>query len=74
MGFNERKKVTVVVPVYNATAYIENTINSVINQTLDKEMYHILVVNDGSTDDSGEKLENIRNKYSDVIEIINQKN
>lgn len=70
----KEKKVTVVVPVYNATAYIENTINSVINQTLDKEMYHILVVNDGSTDDSGEKLENIRNKYSDVIEIINQKN
>ncbi|MBE5805366.1 MAG: glycosyltransferase [Clostridiales bacterium] len=52
-------KVSVVVPVYNVENYIEKCLNSLVNQTL--EEIEIIIVNDGSTDNS----ENIIKKYSE---------
>ena len=43
-------KVSVIVPVYNTSKYLEKCIDSLINQTL-KEI-EIIVINDGSTDTS----------------------
>ncbi|PLR85412.1 glycosyltransferase family 2 protein [Bacillus sp. V33-4] len=45
-------KVTVAVPIYNAEKYLENCIKSVINQSF-KDI-QILLINDGSSDQSGE--------------------
>ena len=42
--------VSVIVPVYNASEYIGNTLNSIINQDFDG--YEIIVIDDGSTDNS----------------------
>ncbi|UOE40816.1 glycosyltransferase [Chryseobacterium suipulveris] len=44
------KKVSVIVPVYNTEQYLEKCLNSLVNQTL--EDIEILVVNDGSSDNS----------------------
>ena len=41
-------KISVVIPVYNTEKYIENCIESVLNQTYNE--IEILVINDGSTD------------------------
>ena len=46
---------TVMIPVYNAERFIEETLKSAINQTFKGE-YEILVINDGSTDDTLGKL------------------
>ncbi|PKM96276.1 MAG: hypothetical protein CVU84_00750 [Firmicutes bacterium HGW-Firmicutes-1] len=43
-------KVSIVVPVYNTSKYLEKCINSIINQTLQE--IQIILVNDGSTDHS----------------------
>ena len=43
-------KVSLIVPVYNTSKYLEKCINSLINQTLDD--IEIILVNDGSTDNS----------------------
>lgn len=43
-------KISVIVPVYNVQNYLEKCLDSLINQTL--EDIEIIVVNDGSTDDS----------------------
>ncbi len=43
-------KVSVVVPIYNADKYLEQCLDSVVNQTL-KEI-EIILIDDGSTDDS----------------------
>ena len=45
-----KKKVSVIVPVYNVENYIGRCIDSLVNQTL--EDIEVVIVNDGSTDDS----------------------
>lgn len=46
-------KVSVIVPVYNTGKYVERCLNSIIKQT-EKNEIEIIVINDGSTDNSGE--------------------
>lgn len=62
-------KYSVVIPLYNKGHYIENTIASVLRQSFDD--YEIVIVNDGSTDDS---LATARKYASDKIRVIDQKN
>lgn len=47
----EKYRFSIIVPVYNVEAYLGKCINSLITQ--DYENYEILLVNDGSTDESG---------------------
>ena len=61
------KLVTVVIPVFNQQKYIARCIRSILNQTLDKSHYDIIVVNDASTDKTKEILE----LYNDDITLIN---
>ncbi|HBR6167885.1 TPA: glycosyltransferase family 2 protein, partial [Klebsiella pneumoniae] len=45
--------VSIIIPVYNVSSYLEEAINSVLEQISKND--EIIIVNDGSTDDSGEK-------------------
>ena len=64
-------KVSVIIPIYNMERYLEESMNSVMNQTM-KEI-EIVCVDDGSTDRSLEILN--RYKANNVcIEILIQKN
>ncbi|MEB5676769.1 CDP-glycerol:glycerophosphate glycerophosphotransferase [Mammaliicoccus sciuri] len=57
--------ITVLVPVYNAESFLETTIESIINQKLDpNQTYEVLLINDGSTDNS----EEICRKYSELYD------
>jgi glycosyltransferase involved in cell wall biosynthesis len=60
--------ISIVIPVYNATDYLNETLISLFNQTY--KNIEIICINDGSTDDSFAILE----KYQDKIIIINQTN
>lgn len=62
-------KFSVVIPLYNKEHYIENTITSVLNQTFGD--YEVLVVDDGSKDNS---LALAKNFESDRVRIIAQEN
>ena len=67
---NNMPKISVIIPVFNAQKYLLESIGSVLNQTL-KEI-EIIVINDGSTDQTLEILESISIKDSRLI-ILNQK-
>ena len=60
---------SVVIPLYNKAHYIEATIRSVLNQTCTD--YEVVVVDDGSTDDS---LMLARRYESDRVRVISQEN
>lgn len=64
-------KVSVIRPVYNVENYLEEYLNSAVNQTL-KEI-EIIAINDGSTDCSLEILNKYKSKYKN-FSIINQEN
>lgn len=64
-------KVSVIVPAYNVEKYIGKCLESLINQTL-KDI-EIIVINDGSTDSTGDIIENYAKKDS-RIKYIKQEN
>lgn len=58
-------KVSVIVPVYNVEEYLERCLDSLVNQTL-KDI-EIIIVNDGSTDGSKEKIQKYINTYKNIV-------
>ena len=65
-------KVSVIVPIYNVEKYLEKCLDSLVNQTL--EDIEIILVNDGSTDNSGEIAKKYANKYKDKIIYLEKEN
>lgn len=66
-----RGKISIIVPVYNVEKYLSQCIESIINQN--HKNIEIILVNDGSTDKSGD----ICDKYSlkdNRIKVIHKKN
>ena len=66
------KKVSVIVPVYNAQAYLKECAESLVNQTL--EDIEIIFVNDGSTDNSMQMLEEYRQRYPEMVVVKSKEN
>lgn len=62
--------ISVVMPIYNVEDYLEESLNSVLNQTF--KDFEVICVNDGSTDKSLNILNDFKKK-DDRIRIISQK-
>ena len=67
----ERDLISIVVPVYNVEKYLEKCINSIINQTY--KNIEIILVDDGSTDDSGKLCDELKKK-DNRIKVFHKKN
>lgn len=61
-------KVSVIVPVYNVEPYLDKCLNTLVNQTLKK--IEIIIVNDGSKDNSEKIIEKYLKKYPEKIKYI----
>lgn len=68
---SDKVKISVIIPVYNCKTYLEQCINSVINQTL-KEI-ELICVDDGSADGSCDILQNYAKEY-EFIHVFEQEN
>ncbi len=70
---------SIIIPLYNKAPHIEKAIKSIVDQTFNT--YEIIIVNDGSTDNSlnilnsfCDKLKNVEADTLEKIKIIDQKN
>lgn len=66
-------KLSIIVPVYNVEKYIRPCIESIFKQGLDDDDYEVIIVNDGSTDNSMEMIADVIGTHNNVF-IINQSN
>lgn len=67
-------KLSYIVPVYNVEAYLDKCLQSLYNQSLDLSDFEVVIVNDGSSDNSIEIIEKYRTLYQNItlIEQTNQ--
>ena len=65
------KLLTVTVPCYNSQDYMERCIDSFLPGGEDVE---IIIVDDGSTDRTGEIADEYARKYPEIVRVIHQEN
>lgn len=65
-------KISVIVPVYNVENYLEKCLNSLVNQTL--QDIEILVINDGSKDNSQQIINQFQEKFPEKIKAFSKEN
>ncbi len=65
----KKPKISVIIPVYNQEKYLSRCLRSLMDQTLEKKDYEIIVVNDGSTD----RTQFVAEMFKDDIKIIKNK-
>jgi len=65
-------QVSIIMPVYNVETYLPKAIESALNQTSDR--WGLILVNDGSTDQSGEICDHYKAEHPERITVIHQNN
>lgn len=65
-------KVSVIIPVYNAEKFLDRCLKSIFSQTLSN--FEVILIDDGSIDNSYEIMINYKNKYPEMVKIISQEN
>lgn len=65
-------KVSIIVPVYNVEKYIEKCLNSLVKQTM--EDIEIIIVNDGSKDNSINVINKFIKQYPEKIQYLEKEN
>lgn len=67
------KILTIAIPSYNVQKYLGNILNKFVQSSV-AECLDILVINDGSTDDTSKIGKDYSEKYPDIIKIIDKEN
>jgi len=66
--------VSVVVPVYNTMPYLAACLDSLVDQSIGHDQLHVVAVDDGSTDGSGEELDRYAARHPDLFTVVHQAN
>ena len=67
------KDLSIIIPVYNVEKYIRACFESVYRQNLKEDSFEVIVVDDGSEDDSIALIEDIIDQHSNIT-IVSQTN
>lgn len=68
---NQKHKVSIIIPCYNAQDYLKSCIDSILNQTLGLDSMEMIFINDASTDDTLSILTAYEKAYPENILVIN---
>ena len=66
------KKISVIIPMYNVEKHLETCVSSVLDQEMEDKDFEILMINDGSPDDSEKVAKKLASSIP-IIKIISQK-
>ena len=58
---------SIIIPAYNAAAFLRGTIDFIIKDIGDAKQVELLIVNDGSTDNTKQVIEQIKLENSNII-------
>lgn len=64
------KKLSIIIPCYNSEKYIEECFESIRKQTMGLAEVQVIFVNDASTDNTLEYLEEYAHTYPNSVEVI----
>ncbi len=66
-----KKLLSITVPCYNSQDYMENCINSLL---LGGDRVEIIIINDGSSDNTGKIADSYAEKHPDIVKVVHQEN
>lgn len=67
-------RISVIIPTYNSEKFLDDCINSLINQSFGFEKLEVIFADDDSNDSTPEMLRDYSNKYENVTAIFSEKN
>ena len=68
----KKKKIDIILPVYNSKQYISDTINSIFKQTY--KDWNLIIIDDCSNDGTYKILEDFKNKYQNTNKVFLYRN
>ena len=71
MNLEKNYTLSIVVPSYNASPYLKKCVESIYGEPFDERVYdvQVIIVNDGSKDNTIEIARELESAYSDIIVI-----
>ena len=66
-------KLSIIIPIYNVEKYVAKCLQSCLNQDIPSTEYEIIVINDGTLDNSMKIVRDIAKQYNNIV-IIEQEN
>lgn len=65
MNNPEKYTASIIIPTYNRSKLLDYTLNSIVNQSFSKDKFEVIVVDDGSNDNTAEVI----NKYKSLLNL-----
>lgn len=67
---NNSIKLSIIVPVYKTEQYLKRCLSSILEQEVDRSLYEVIIINDGSPDNSQPIIEDFCDKYNNASYLI----
>lgn len=64
-----QKKISIIIPAYNVGKYIKKCISSICSQKVDRRQYEVIIIDDGSQDNTRKKIISLQKDFSNIILI-----
>lgn len=59
-------RLSIIIPVYKVEKYIRDTLQSIYRQQYDENLFEVIVINDGTPDDSMRIVAEFTNKHATI--------